>query len=88
MGFALRSASGSTRMACPFAGGKLEIVKELAKAGSRNHRLLLRLQERGAILMGTESADLLVREYKLVKEIVAAGDSAEGHRAWRPGTGP
>ncbi len=30
--------------------------------------------------MGTESADLLVREYKLVKEIVAAGDSPKALR--------
>jgi hypothetical protein len=64
----------------PVCGREAEIVAELAKAGSRNHRLLLRLQERGAILMGTESADLLVREYKLVKEIVAAGDSPKARR--------
>jgi hypothetical protein len=64
----------------PICGREAEIVAELAKAGSRNHRLLLRLQERGAILMGTESADLLVREYKLVKEIVAAGNSAKALR--------
>jgi len=64
----------------PVCGREAEIVAELAKAGSRNHRLLLRLQERGAILMGTESADLLVREYKLVKEIVTAGDSPKALR--------
>jgi hypothetical protein len=64
----------------PICGREAEIVTDLAKAGSRNHRLLLRLQERGAILMGTESADLLVREYKLVKEIVAAGDSPKALR--------
>ena len=64
----------------PVCGREAEIVKELAKAGSRNHRLLLRLQGRGAILMGTESADLLVREYKLVKEIAAEGDSPKAKR--------
>jgi hypothetical protein len=64
----------------PVCGREAEIVTELARAGSRNHRLLLRLQERGAILMGTESADLLVREYKLVKEIVAAAGSPKALR--------
>jgi hypothetical protein len=64
----------------PICGREAEILADLAKAGSRNHRLLLRLQERGAMLMGTESADLLVREYKLVKEIVAADGSPKALR--------
>jgi hypothetical protein len=59
----------------PVCGKEVEIVTELAKAGSRNHRLLLRLREQGAMLMGTESAELLVQEYKLVKEVLAAGNS-------------
>ncbi len=40
----------------PVCGRELEIVSDLAKAGSRNHQLLLRLQKHGATLMGTESA--------------------------------
>ena len=64
----------------PICGREVEIVTELAKVGSRNHRLLLRLMEKGATLMGTESAPLLVQEYKLVKEIVAAGDSPKALR--------
>ena len=56
----------------PVCGRELEIVSELAQAGSRNHQLLLRLRGRGAILMGTESADLLVREYRLIKQTLAA----------------
>jgi len=64
----------------PVCGRELEIVTELAKAGSRNHRLLLRLKEKGATLMGTESADLLVREYKMVKASLAAGDSPKAAR--------
>jgi hypothetical protein len=59
----------------PVCGREADIVAELAKAGSRNHRLLLRLMRRGAMLMGTESAALLVREYKLVKQVLEAGDS-------------
>jgi len=64
----------------PICGREVEIVTELAKAGSRNHRLLLRLKEKGATVMGTESAELLVQEYKLVKEIMAAGDSPKALR--------
>jgi hypothetical protein len=60
----------------PVCGRELEIVAELAQAGSRNHQLLLRLKERGAILMGTESADLLVREYRLIKQTLAADGPA------------
>jgi hypothetical protein len=64
----------------PVCGRELEIVAELAKAGSRNHQLLLRLKERGATLMGTESADLLVQEYNLSKQMLAANDSAKAAR--------
>jgi hypothetical protein len=60
----------------PVCGHELEIVAELAKAGSRNHRLLLRLREKGATIMGTESSEFLVEEYQLVKEIFASGRSA------------
>jgi hypothetical protein len=40
-----------------------KVVSELAESGSRNHQLLLRLQARGASLMGTESPKLLAEEY-------------------------
>jgi hypothetical protein len=55
----------------PVCGRELEIVSELAAAGSRNHQLLLRLKGRGASLMGTESAELLVKEYRLIKQTLA-----------------
>ncbi len=64
----------------PVCGREQEIVSELAKAGSRNHKLLLRLKERGATLMGTESAELLVQEYKLVKQMLTTGDAAAAAR--------
>ena len=60
----------------PVCGRELEIVSDLAKAGSRNHRLLLRLKQRGATLMGTESAGLLVQEYHLIKQTLPAGGPA------------
>jgi hypothetical protein len=52
----------------PVCGREVEIVTELAQAGNRNHRLLLRLMQRGASLMGTESSDLLVQEYQLARQ--------------------
>jgi hypothetical protein len=59
----------------PVCGREVEIVTELAKARSRNHQLLLRLSERGATIMGTESSELLVEEYQLVKGVFASGES-------------
>jgi hypothetical protein len=56
----------------PVCGREAEIVAELARAGSRNHQLLLRLIARGAMLMGTESGHLLVQEYQAAKQSVAA----------------
>jgi hypothetical protein len=52
----------------PVCGREVEIVTELEKAGSRNHRLLHRLREKGATIMGTESSELLVEEYQLSKQ--------------------
>jgi len=56
----------------PVCGREVEIVAELAKSGSRNHRLLLCLKEKGATIMGTESSELLVEEYQLVREAFAS----------------
>jgi hypothetical protein len=60
----------------PVCGHEQEIVSELAGAGHRNHRLLLKLQVRGAMLMGTESPELLVEEYQLATAAFAAGAGA------------
>jgi hypothetical protein len=67
----------------PVCGREQEIVTELAKAGSRNHRLLLCLKEKGATIMGTESSELLVEEYELVKE-----DFPSGRPAFATGQAP
>lgn len=53
----------------PVCGRELEIVTELAQAGSRNHILLLEMKKKGAAIMGTESPNLLVEEYQLIKQI-------------------
>jgi len=55
----------------PVCGNEQQVVAELAAAGSRNHRLILRLVERGAILMGTESTELLLEEYQLALAALA-----------------
>jgi len=71
----------------PVCGREAEIVTELAQAGSRNHQLLLRLMAQGAVLMGTESGDLLVQEYQSAKQSLTtrpprAAGVAAANRAW------
>jgi hypothetical protein len=67
----------------PVCGREVQIVTELARAGSRNHQLLLHLLAKGATLMGTEAADLLVEEYQLAQQSLgdrpprAAGPAAQ-----------
>jgi len=58
----------------PVCGKEQDIVAELARKGSPNHRLLVRLMEKGATVMGTESAELLIEEYHLIKRILEAGN--------------
>jgi hypothetical protein len=62
----------------PVCGREADIVRDLTRAGSRNHRLLLRLMERGATIMGTESSELLVEEYGLIKQWMTAEDIHQG----------
>jgi len=64
----------------PVCGREADIVKELAKSESRNHRLLLSLMERGATIMGTESLELLLEEYRRVKDILASGDAFQSEK--------
>jgi hypothetical protein len=84
---ALAVVPGKTKIyqdALPVCGCEAVIVAELAAAGSRNHQILVRLQERGAELMGTESAALLVTEYR---SVLTAAPAASG-RAPRPADAP
>lgn len=64
----------------PDCGHELEIVRDLAKAGSTNHQLLLELVGRGATVMGAESAALLLEEYQLTQQISSAGSIEEVRR--------
>jgi hypothetical protein len=60
----------------PVSGHELRIVNELARAGSRNHQLLLRMRLRGPTIMGTEAGELLVQEYQLARRLITAAPSA------------
>ena len=64
----------------PQCGHELDIVKELAAAGSQNHQILLDLAARGATIIGTESPALLLEEYESVQRSLArlATDEADG----------
>jgi len=57
----------------PVCGREPVIVSELSTSGSRNHRLLMRLMDKGAVIMGTESPELLMEEYELAKNTLATG---------------
>ena len=64
----------------PQCGHELDIVRDLAASGSRNHEILLDLVARGATIVGTESPALLLEEYELVQQALArlATDDADG----------
>lgn len=59
----------------PVCDKEAEIISDIAKMGSPNHLLLVRLREKGATIMGTESADLLIEEHRLIKKVLEAGDA-------------
>jgi hypothetical protein len=75
---ALRLDAQKTRIyqdGLPICGFEEKIVRELAKAGSSNHQLILRLLDQGAVLMGTEDSQRLMEEYDLQKQCLAQGGS-------------
>jgi hypothetical protein len=80
-GLAIASGVRVYQDGLPVCGMERKIVSELAEGGSRNHKLLLRLEERGAVLMGTESPELLLAEYnRAVEELAGSGRSPTGAR--------
>lgn len=56
----------------PVCEHELAIVTELSHKGNPNHALLLSLVERGATLMGTEDASLVLQEYRRIQSLVQA----------------
>jgi len=65
----------------PTCGHEEQIARDLARAGSQNHRLLVDLMEKGARVTGTESPDLLLEEYNLAREALVASDRRESPEA-------
>jgi len=75
--FALPLVWAKTRVyqdGLPLCGREHEIVRDLALQGSRNYQLLTELVRRGATLMGTESPELMVAEYRRVQSLVQAAE--------------
>jgi len=58
----------------PLCGKELQIVTEVAARGSHNYRILLDLVQKGCTLLGTESPQLLLKEYRHIKEAVGEGN--------------
>lgn len=59
-----------------------KIVEDTAKAGSKNYQLILRLLERGAILMKTEDFKLVKKEYDKLHAITQAKSITRKIRAF------
>ena len=57
-----------------------EIVRDLVTKGSKNYQILLRLMEKGATITGTESPELLIKEYHLAKKAFAGPGARENDR--------
>lgn len=62
----------------PVCGKELQIAEELAGAGSLNHQLVVELVRKGAIVMGTEDPQLLIREYQLQRAQVGLPAGSQG----------
>lgn len=60
----------------PVCGREMDIVRDVAAQGSKNHRLLLHLVEQGATLMGTEDPQLMIREYRRIQALARAAIEA------------
>lgn len=60
----------------PVCGREMEIVREVAAAGSQNYRLVLDLVDRGATVEGSEDPGLLRQELELLRNLAAVRDPA------------
>lgn len=58
-----------------------EIVRQVAQAGSTNHGIILDFLKKGAKIEGTESVELLLKEYGCIKDIAQARELREKERA-------
>lgn len=62
----------------PCCGREEEIVHDLARSGSRNHQILVELMGQGALLIGTESPELLLEEYERCRQALQAVGARRG----------
>lgn len=53
----------------PVCGKEHDLVERIARQGSVNHRLILDLLERGAMLEGTEDPKLLLEEHRSIQAL-------------------
>ena len=53
----------------PVCGKETDIVNDTASTGSPNYLLLQALRDKGATILGTESPELLLKEYNLMKQV-------------------
>jgi len=58
----------------PLCGKELEIVQDVAKLGSHNYKIILEMVKKGAGLIGTEDAKLLIEEYNFIKKFTEIKD--------------
>ena len=61
---------GNDLSACEDAQLEKNIVYDIAKKGSKNYQLIVRLLDKGANLIGTEDPKLLIEEYKTIRETI------------------
>lgn len=61
----------------PLCGKELEIMQDVARMGSHNYAIILELVKKGAELIGTEDAGLLVEEYNSIKKLVGITNAEE-----------
>ena len=64
----------------PVCGREVELARQLAAAGSQNHRLLVELVDAGATLLGTEDPDLLRQEQQRAHRAGGAAETAAAAR--------
>ncbi|HHT9119671.1 MAG TPA: hypothetical protein ACFYD3_03875 [Candidatus Hypogeohydataceae bacterium YC41] len=65
----------------PVCSKEMELTTELAKKGSRNHQILLKLVQQGAELVGTEDPKLLREEYNTISKVARqARDNLEEYK--------
>lgn len=65
----------------PVCGREFEIVRDVAKKGNLNHKIILKLIKKGAKLCGTEDSDLLSEEYNCLKKLYQTTNIAEKRKA-------